>query len=131
LDHLVVQKLLEPIDQGNLYALASHLRDRYQSTLPAKKAESRQTEGRVEAESLLSKIVQSLAAEPLSKAEIASAIGKKKVDGQLNDSVRTLLGEGLVEYTLPDKPQSRLQRYRLTEKGRQMVGSGKPKESRK
>ena len=27
--------------------------------------------------------------------------------------------ESLIEYTLPDKPNSRLQKYRLTEEGRQ------------
>ena len=28
------------------------------------------------------------------------------------------------EYTIPDKPRSRLQKYRLTEKGRQMLAVG-------
>jgi hypothetical protein len=29
---------------------------------------------------------------------------------------------GLLEYTIPGKPNSRLQKYRLTEKGRKMAG---------
>jgi DNA-binding PadR family transcriptional regulator len=29
-----------------------------------------------------------------------------------------MLHVGLIEYTIPEKPNSRLQRYRLTEKGR-------------
>jgi predicted transcriptional regulator len=28
-----------------------------------------------------------------------------------------------MEYTIPDKPQSRLQKYRLTDKGRQLVAA--------
>jgi hypothetical protein len=32
--------------------------------------------------------------------------------------LKTLLGSGLLEMTIPDKPTSRLQKYRLTENGR-------------
>lgn len=123
LDRLTVQKLLEPIDRGNLYVLAPNLRDKYLLSLPAEKAESRQTEGRVEAESLSAKIMQSLNAEPLSKGDIAASVGRKKVDGQLNVAVRTLREKGLIEYIMPDKPQSRLQKYRLTINGRRRLGS--------
>jgi hypothetical protein len=31
------------------------------------------------------------------------------------------LADGLIEMIIPDKPNSRLQRYRLTQKGRQWV----------
>jgi ATP-dependent DNA helicase RecG len=35
--------------------------------------------------------------------------------------VKQLLEERLVEYTIPEKPNSRLQKYRLTEKGRALI----------
>jgi ATP-dependent DNA helicase RecG len=54
----------------------------------------------------------------LSKSEIAKALGKTKPTRYLNDLMARLLHEGYVEYTIPEKPNSRLQKYRLTEKGK-------------
>jgi len=45
------------------------------------------------------------------------AIGRKKADGQLHQAVNALVAGGFVERTIPGKPNSRLQEYRLTEKG--------------
>ena len=81
--------------------------------------ESRQESG------LESKIAQSilkaLETQPLQRGEIAKAIGHGKVSGAINRAVKELLNKKLIEYTLPEKPNSRLQKYRLTEKGRQLV----------
>ncbi len=35
--------------------------------------------------------------------------------------LRPALADGLIEMTIPDKPNSRLQRYRLTDRGRQWL----------
>jgi ATP-dependent DNA helicase RecG len=53
----------------------------------------------------------------LSKAALSAALGQKRISGPLNQVVRQLLGAGLIEYSLPDKPNSRLQKYRLTPAG--------------
>jgi len=69
-------------------------------------------------ESLEFRVLATLVDEPLSKAEISSRLGHKEISGQLNKVIRLLLAEGNIEYTIPDKPGSRLQQYRLTSKGR-------------
>lgn len=60
---------------------------------------------------------------PLSSAEIATALGHKQLSGNLRKALPRLKNAGLVEYTIPDKPTSRLQKYRLTEKGRNLLKS--------
>ena len=54
--------------------------------------------------------------EPLSKAEISAKLGLKGVPGHIGRVIRELLAKGQIEFTIPDKPNSRLQKYRLTDK---------------
>lgn len=49
---------------------------------------------------------------------IAGKADRTKVRDQV---LIPLLAEGLVEMTIPDKPRSSMQRYRLTDKGRQVM----------
>ena len=72
-------------------------------------------------ESLEAKVLSLLAVGPMSKTELSRNLGQKKISGQLNKVVRLLVTERLIEYTLPDKPRSRLQKYQLTDKGRAAV----------
>ena len=65
-------------------------------------------------ESLDRRVLALLQPQDLGKAEISVHLGQKEVSGQLNKVIRVLMGQGLIEYTLPDKRNSRLQKYRLT-----------------
>jgi len=58
-------------------------------------------------------VLEALAEGPLSKSEIAHALGRDSVSGALNRTIRQLLDRDEIAYTLPDTPNRRLQRYRL------------------
>jgi DNA-binding PadR family transcriptional regulator len=53
-----------------------------------------------------------------SRPEIAEHLGLKSRSGHLYKSIDHLRNLGFIELTIPDKPQSRNQRMRLTEKGK-------------
>lgn len=76
-------------------------------------------------ESLEVRVLRLLTAEPLAKAGLSSGLRQKEISGQLNKVIRLMLAEQTIEYTIPDKPSSRLQKYRLTAKGRAWL-TGKP-----
>ncbi len=78
-------------------------------------------ESRLES-SLAAKIVVLLEGKDAGKARLASLLGHKTVSGELHKQVRRLLQLGLIEMTIPEKPNSRLQKYRLTQEGRSLVG---------
>jgi len=50
---------------------------------------------------------------PASKPDISRKFGRMQISGQLNKVVRKLLDAGVIEYTIPEKLRSRLQKYRL------------------
>ena len=68
-------------------------------------------------ESLGQRVLVLLLAEPLSKSAIAGGLGHQSVSAGLNRVIRRLLQDGLVAHTVPDKPNSRLQKYRITRAG--------------
>jgi len=58
---------------------------------------------------------------PLSNSEIFDAFQLKDCRRRHDTHIDQILADGLVERTIPDKPTSCLQKYRLTETGRRLL----------
>ena len=53
----------------------------------------------------------------MSTSELAQSVGISQPKNMRRRYLRLLLDMHFIEYTLPQKPNSKLQKYRLTEKG--------------
>jgi ATP-dependent DNA helicase RecG len=53
----------------------------------------------------------------MSKLELAKGLGYKTVTGNLKRSMENLITKGIIEYTIPDKPTSKNQKYKLSALG--------------
>ncbi|RKU30937.1 transcriptional regulator [Candidatus Poribacteria bacterium] len=67
---------------------------------------------------LKSRVLNLLTHGPMSRSKLSQQLGHKEISGQLNKVVRELLTDKMIEYTLPEKPTSPRQQYRLTDNGR-------------
>ena len=68
------------------------------------------------------KVLAALCTGVMSTAELAQAVGISQPKNMRRRYLRLLLDMRFIEYTIPNKPNSRLQKYRLAEKGRAWAG---------
>jgi ATP-dependent DNA helicase RecG len=80
-----------------------------------------QIESGVESGPLRIQILHLLKEKEHSKKEMAISSGHKKTYRHLDETVRSLVEAQMIAYTISDKPQSRVQEYRLTDKGRKWL----------
>lgn len=67
------------------------------------------------------KVLAALSEKPLAMAELVSRLGLATKTGAFKRAVKALLVNELIAYTVPDKPQSPLQKYRLTSAGKRLT----------
>jgi len=58
---------------------------------------------------------------PKRSSELVPELGHKKRSSALTTALKYLLDEGLIEYTIPEKPRSRNQRYVITKRGEKVL----------
>ncbi|GHV84988.1 Fic family protein [Spirochaetia bacterium] len=63
-------------------------------------------------------VLKALRNKPLSRKELFAAIEMNGDSRSFKRHIEPLLADGLIEMTVPDKPNSRLQKYRLTDEGK-------------
>ena len=66
-------------------------------------------------------VLKALESKSLSRTEVFDAIGLKNDFRAFKRNVEPLLTGGYLEMTVPDKPSSKLQKYRLTDKGKATI----------
>lgn len=59
----------------------------------------------------------------MSRLALQQTLGLKHRDSFVETYLQPALEAELVEMTIPDKPQSRLQKYRLTDKGKALLAA--------
>jgi ATP-dependent DNA helicase RecG len=64
---------------------------------------------------LKARVVLLLREKALGKQEISTQLGQKAISGPLHKAIRELVAQGWLAMTIPDKPQSRRQKYRLAQ----------------
>lgn len=88
------------------------------------RAQSRAQSGaqsRAQSEAQSDQILNLLKSEPLSADQLVQLLQLKGKTGAFKRSIKRLLEAKLIERTIPEKPNSRLQKYRLTKKGKSLV----------
>ena len=76
-------------------------------------------------------VLRACAAQPATRRELLAASGYSTRTGNFKRAIEKHLAMNLLELTIPDKPRSRLQKYRLTAAGRQMLaGMAETKQER-
>ena len=118
--------LAQRLESGLESGLESEIESELESELESEIESELESELESEPTSLGARVLSLLVDGPMSKAELSRGLGQKQPSGPLHAIVRQLVAGQMIELTRPDKPRSRLQQYRLTDKGRTAITSRQP-----
>lgn len=119
-------RLSVPLAQAQAHTAGDVAQDAANTTTAATPAEPLLSDERLESRlesKLAAKVFLLLHAQEAGKAGLAQGLGHRSVSGELHKQISRLMQQGLIAMTLPDKPQSRLQRYRITPEGRALLAA--------
>ena len=121
-------RLAQPVNIQTTSKVDSRLDSRLESGLDSRLESGLESglESRLESEldsGLAARILLALRNNPLGKAQVAKTLGHQSVSSAVHKQVRRMLELGLIEMTLAEEPTSRLQKYRLTNKARELINT--------
>ena len=114
----VIIRLAQPIGTQQRQEQTTSSEPRPESR-PQSRPES-QIASRLES-TLAARILLHLHEEDAGKSHLAERLGHKSVSGELKKQIKRLLALDMIEMTVPEKPNSRLQKYRLTAAGKHLI----------
>lgn len=94
----------------------------FQVQFVRKKAQEAHVEAQVNLSAIEHRMLSTCAGGPAGSNDLLDAVGYETRTGNFKNSLSKLIDLGLIEMTIPDKPRSSKQRYRITAKGREVVG---------
>ncbi len=97
--------------------------DRFVTTIWRKAREVFEGEVTGQVDPWVMRVVEACSTKDLKSAEIQEVAGIRHRETFQRNYLDKLLEDELLERTIPDKPKSRLQQYRLTEKGKLLLGA--------
>lgn len=102
-----------------LFSLLSTIDNIYSDLLSSEQGhqDKHQDKHQVELTEMQTAVLKALGNKSLSRKDIFAAIGMNGDSRSFKRHIEPLLKTGLIEMTIPNKPNSRLQKYQLTESG--------------
>lgn len=79
--------------------------------------EQQELQQELQQESLYGRILGKFLKGSGSTQDVSKALGQKSISGALYVMMNKLREDGLIEWTIPEKPKSSKQKYKLTKKG--------------
>ena len=107
--------------QQELNELQQELQQELNETQQELQQELKETQQELQQESLYIKVLKFIFEKPYSTNEISKLLGQKSISGQLYFVVNKLNVDKLIEWTIPNKPKSSKQKYKITQKGIEFI----------
>jgi ATP-dependent DNA helicase RecG len=127
IEHLLRQQLLRTLDSDDNYALAELIQARLEAQIDT--TDTGQVEAHDEAHDeahepmndIERRILERCSDQPKSTHNLLQALGYETRTGNFKRALARMLNVGCLEMTIPAKPRSKKQQYRLTDKGRRWL----------
>jgi predicted HTH transcriptional regulator len=111
-----LDKILKVYDKNSFKITQNFMKNIFMSARNIKAQEEAQEEAQEDLTETEKKILYYLQDSSLSSKELSNRLGLKSLSGSFKKAIKHLLEMNLIEYTIPEKPKSKNQKYKLKDK---------------